>query len=56
MIDPRQLLLNELALLEEDARTLKRACFDNGHQAAHVALSNAESSVREAIALVEAKP
>lgn len=49
-------LRRELQSLEEQALTLKRACFDAGAHDSHVELSNAESSIRAAIGNFEAKP
>lgn len=49
-------ILREIKSLEEQVLTLKRACFDAGAYDAHVELSNAESSIRAAIAKFEARP
>jgi|JI8StandDraft_1071087.scaffolds.fasta_scaffold134092_3 hypothetical protein len=47
-------LLKELQSHLEQTTALKRQCFDNDHYEAHVALSNVEPELREAIRLLEA--
>lgn len=46
-------LLKELQSHLEQTTALKRQCFDNDHYEAHVALSNAEPELREAVRLLE---
>lgn len=46
-------LLKELKSHLEQTTALKRQCFDGEHHEAHIALSNVEPELREAIRLIE---